>query len=93
MLFRPNVTLQSARDVNAAGPGLGLYMCKVLCKRMGGDIKLIHKLRPSVGGKAFVINIYAKILSEEEPIEIDIDQISFANIIDVTKTKIIIFED
>jgi signal transduction histidine kinase len=37
-LFMPYVTLKSARDINAAGPGLGLYMCKCLCVQMGGSI-------------------------------------------------------
>ena len=87
------MTLQSARDVNAAGPGLGLYMCKALCKQMGGNIKLLHKLRPDIGGKAFVLNIEAEILSDDEPIEISIDDGIFSNAIDVTKTKILIFED
>lgn len=58
-LFKPFVTLQSARDINAAGPGLGLYMCRSLCKQMGGNIKLLNKIQPSVGGKAFVLNIKA----------------------------------
>jgi signal transduction histidine kinase len=30
-LFKPYKTLQSARDINQAGPGLGLYICKSLC--------------------------------------------------------------
>lgn len=30
-LFKRYSTLKSARDINAAGPGLGLYMCKNLC--------------------------------------------------------------
>jgi signal transduction histidine kinase len=30
-LFKPYSTLKSARDINAAGPGLGLYMCRHLC--------------------------------------------------------------
>jgi signal transduction histidine kinase len=37
-LFRPYTTLKAARDVNAAGPGLGLYMCRILCQKMGGGI-------------------------------------------------------
>ena len=37
-LFRPYTTLKAARDVNAAGPGLGLYMCRILCQKMGGEI-------------------------------------------------------
>jgi hypothetical protein len=31
---------------------------------MGGDIELLNKIKRSVGGKAFVINIEAKILEE-----------------------------
>ena len=30
-LFKPYSTLKSGRDINAAGAGLGLYMCKALC--------------------------------------------------------------
>ncbi len=59
-LFKPHQTLQSARDINAAGPGLGLYMCHILCSKMGGKIKLLSKLRPSVGVKAFVVHVDAK---------------------------------
>ena len=31
VLFKPYKTLESARKINAAGPGLGLYMCRELC--------------------------------------------------------------
>jgi two-component system sensor histidine kinase/response regulator len=31
ILFKPYKTLESARKINAAGPGLGLYMCRELC--------------------------------------------------------------
>ncbi len=32
LLFKPYSTLESARKINAAGPGLGLYMCRELCR-------------------------------------------------------------
>ena len=31
ILFKPYKTLESARIINAAGPGLGPYMCRELC--------------------------------------------------------------
>lgn len=31
LLFKPYATLKSAHEINAAGPGLGLYMCRSLC--------------------------------------------------------------
>jgi signal transduction histidine kinase len=63
-LFKPHVTLKSARDINAAGPGLGLYMCKCLCVQMGGNIKLLNKIKETIGKKAFVLNVKAKVLQD-----------------------------
>lgn len=63
-LFKPHSTLQSARDINAAGPGLGLYMCKCLCQQMGGSINLLNKIKKTVGSKAFVLNVGASALEK-----------------------------
>ena len=77
-LFQPHATLQKARDINAAGPGLGLYMCRCLCNQMGGNIKLLNKIEKSVGDKAFVVNLVAPTLSNTIPDEIlDMDSIGF----------------
>ena len=64
-LFKPYTTLESARKINAAGPGLGLYMCRELCRIMGGEIKLVNKIDKSIGEKAFVINVEAKVLDDQ----------------------------
>jgi signal transduction histidine kinase len=77
-LFQPHSTLKYARDINAAGPGLGLYMCKCLCLQMGGDIKLLNNIRPTIGSKAFVLNVAAKALQDPVTDEImDMDLIGF----------------
>ena len=65
MLFKPYTTLESARKINAAGPGLGLYMCRELCRKMGGEIKLVNDLDKSIGEKAFVLNVEAKVLDDQ----------------------------
>jgi signal transduction histidine kinase len=66
-LFKPYKTLESARKINAAGPGLGLYMCRELCQKMDGDIELVNEIDKSIGEKAFVINVAAKVLAEDVP--------------------------
>ena len=38
VIFQPFVTLKAARDIYAAGAGLGLYICKCLCKELNGSI-------------------------------------------------------
>lgn len=74
-LFKPYATLKSARDINAAGPGLGLYMCRELCRKMGGEIKLVNKVKKSIGEKAFVLNVKASIarVSTDSPDPIGVD--------------------
>jgi len=59
MLFKPYKTLKSAKDLNLAGPGLGLYVCKQLCKKLEGDIVCMNKLSDIPGAKAFIISIKA----------------------------------
>ncbi len=68
MLFQPYTTLESARKINAAGPGLGLYMCRELCRQMDGEIKLIIDIDKSIGEKAFVLNVGAKVLFPEDTV-------------------------
>ena len=80
MLFKPYSTLESARKINAAGPGLGLYMCRELCRKMGGEIKLLNKIRKTVGEKAFVLNVAAKVLYPDETLlleSINFEEVSF----------------
>ena len=37
-LFKPFTTLERTRDVNPKAVGIGLYTCKLICERLGGDI-------------------------------------------------------
>ena len=40
-------------------------MCRELCRKMGGEIKLVNELDKSIGEKAFVINVEAKVLDDQ----------------------------
>jgi signal transduction histidine kinase len=93
-LFKQFVTLKSARDINAAGPGLGLYMCRELCRQMGGEIKLVNKNDTMAGEKAFVLNVRANTVWEsiESPDPISLDS-KMLRSINVKRSKILIFED
>jgi translation elongation factor EF-G len=62
---------------------------------MDGDIELVNKIDKSIGEKAFVINVAAKVLSEEVykmNDELQLDGIALKPI-DVNRSKILIFED
>ena len=62
---------------------------------MDGHIELINKVDKSIGEKAFVLNVAAKVLDvhESQLLEkITLEEISL-NQIDVTRSKILIFED
>ena len=62
---------------------------------MDGDIELVNKIDKSIGEKAFVINVAAKVLSEEVHKmndELQLDGIALKPI-DVNRSKILIFED
>ena len=61
LLFTPYTTLPSARSTNQAGPGLGLYICRSLCKQMNGEIALCNHIDPEIGVKAFLINVKATV--------------------------------
>lgn len=93
-LFKPYRTLQSARDINQAGPGLGLYICKNLCIQLGGNIVCRNKIDPEIGHKAFIINVKATLPEEEEQedIELDLDAIDIQPL-DIKKKMILIYED
>ncbi len=45
---------------------MGLYMCRELCRQMDGEIKLIIDIDKSIGEKAFVLNVGAKVLLQED---------------------------
>ena len=62
---------------------------------MDGDIELVNKIDKRIGEKAFVINVAAKVLSEEVHKmndELQLDGIALKPI-DVNRSKILIFED
>ena len=40
LLFKPFSTLDSQKHLNPQGNGLGLNICKLICKSLGGDIIL-----------------------------------------------------
>lgn len=37
-LFKPFTTLKRQNKINPNGVGIGLYVCKVICEKLGGDI-------------------------------------------------------
>ena len=41
-------------------------MCKCLCVQMGGNIKLLHKIKETIGKKAFVLNVKARGIEESK---------------------------
>ena len=62
---------------------------------MDGDIELVNEIDKSIGEKAFVINVAAKVLAEDLPNFDDtlhLDGIAFKSI-DANRGKILIFED
>jgi CheY-like chemotaxis protein len=62
---------------------------------MDGELKLINTLDKSIGEKAFVLNVASKALNEDTDLlqqSVGLDEISL-NQIDVTRGKILIFED
>ena len=94
-LFEPYQTLKSARDINAAGSGLGLFVSRALTREMGGDVKLMRKIKSQVGEKAFVVNVKARQLdapAPEQEQQVGLESI-FVIDNDITKSKILIFED
>ena len=48
MLFKPFKILQSAKDINADGAGLGLYISKCLCRELKGKIWLVFNPEPTI---------------------------------------------
>ena len=46
LIFEPYKTLKSAKLRDASGAGLGLYICKKLCKELNGDIKVMNDIDP-----------------------------------------------
>lgn len=93
LLFRPYKTLESAKEMNAAGPGLGLYVCKQLCKQLEGDIVFENKLSGRAGAKAFVLNIKATEPTDSTTYgsQLDLDSIQLSTV--AGQSKILIFED
>jgi signal transduction histidine kinase len=55
-LFKPYSTLKSAYREGKAGAGLGLYVCKLICLELKGDIKIIPDLKDKT---AFTFNVHA----------------------------------
>ena len=39
-LFKPFSKLEDTKNLNPTGSGLGLSICKLICKSLGGDIEL-----------------------------------------------------
>ena len=58
-LFKQFKTLESAKAINQAGSGLGLFICRSVVQAMGGTIHLLNHLDPDVGVNAFLVNIKA----------------------------------
>ena len=79
--------------MNAAGPGLGLYVCKQLCKQLEGDIVFENKLSGRAGAKAFVLNIKATEPNDSTTYgsQLDLDSIQLSTV--AGQSKILIFED
>lgn len=63
---------------------------------MDGEIKLLINLDKSIGEKAFVLNVASKVLSDFDETSmkesVDLEQVELKQI-DVSKSKILIFED
>lgn len=38
-LFKPFSRIDTNKDLNPNGDGLGLYICRLICNNLGGDIK------------------------------------------------------
>ena len=69
-LFKIYSTLRNARDINAAGAGLGLYICKSLCKQLKGKITFMSP--ESQCKTVFIAEINAKIGHIDET---DLDEV------------------
>ena len=90
LLFKPYSTLRNAREINATGAGLGLFICKKLAMELKGGIKALTDLDPKLGGKtAFVVDISAEVAVEETEINVGDIRIDAY----VPLSKILIFED
>ena len=66
-IFKPYTTLQEAKDMNAAGAGLGLYVCRKLCKFLDGSCKMISwsGMDPKIYGKTVFL---VKVRIEVDPL-------------------------
>jgi signal transduction histidine kinase len=43
-LFKLFGTIENDKNLNKKGIGLGLYICKKICKQFGGDIEVVSDL-------------------------------------------------
>lgn len=59
-LFTPFATLKQSININQSGAGLGLYICRSICEKLNGIIK-IDDCKPDVGRTAFSVTIGADI--------------------------------
>ena len=57
-LFKPYATLQAAKDLHKEGAGLGLYVCRLLCTELSGNICLNQYL--DYGKTGFTVEILVK---------------------------------
>ena len=54
-LFKPYATLEAAKEFHKEGAGLGLYVCRLLCKELSGHIFLNKRL--DYGKTGFTVDI------------------------------------
>lgn len=52
-IFRPFVKLSNSSRLNPNGVGLGLFVCRVICERLGGDICCYSEKDQGVAGATF----------------------------------------
>ena len=75
-LFKPYSTLKSAESSGKSGAGLGLYVCKMICKELKGDIRIIPDLNERT---AFTFNVRASAqLNNEHDESVDFIEFNFS---------------
>lgn len=71
-----------------------MYICKSLCLQLGGNIVCRNNIDPTIGHKAFIINVKATlpVESRDSNNAIGLDAIDIMPV-DIKRQKILIFED
>lgn len=64
-IFKPFVTLKEADAFSTPSAGLGLYVCKNICEKLGGLLIIENDVDPTKGVTAFLAKIHAE---EPKPI-------------------------